>query len=86
MGSQAKKKSVRILRDLYDAGIKTAEALDKDSLKSQLKAANKREAEIALILGQREILEEIIIIRDMKTGAQETVALEKVVEAIKKRI
>ncbi|MFA5386698.1 MAG: histidine--tRNA ligase [Candidatus Paceibacterota bacterium] len=85
-GSQAKKKSIKILNELYHAGIKTTESLDKDSLKAQLKAADKRGVDFSLILGQREVLEDIIIIRDMKTGAQETVAIDRVVDEIKKRI
>lgn len=86
LGNQAKRKSIKILKALYGAGIKTAEALEKDSLKAQLKAADKKRVDFALILGQREVLEDIIIIRDMKTGAQETVAINKVVDEIKKRI
>jgi histidyl-tRNA synthetase len=37
-----------------------------------------------LILGQKEALEEAIIIRDMKTGRQETVKLDKVVKEMEK--
>ena len=85
LGNQAKRKSIKILKALYNAGIKTAESLEKDSLKAQLKSADKKRADFALILGQREVLEDIIIIRDMKTGAQETVNIEKVVDEIKKR-
>jgi len=41
---------------------------------------------MALILGQREVFEENIIIRDMKNGVQETAPLSKVVDEVKKRI
>jgi len=85
LGSQAKKKSIKILKELYEAGIKTAEALDKDSLRVQLKAADKSGADFALILGQREVLDESIILRDMRTGVQENIAINKIVEEIKKR-
>ena len=86
LGSQAKKKSIKILKELYNAGIKTAEALDKDSLKAQLKAADKKGANFALILGQREVLDDSIILRDMKTGAQENIAIDKIIDEIKKRV
>lgn len=86
LGNQAKRKSIKILKALYNAGIKTAEALEKDSLKAQLKAADKKRVDFALILGQKEVIEDIIIIRDMKTGAQETVAIDRVVDEIKKRV
>jgi len=86
LGNQAKKKSIKILKELYNAGIKTAEALDKDSLKAQLKAADKKGANFALILGQREVLDDSIILRDMKTGAQENIAIDKIIDEIKKRV
>ncbi|MBI2626519.1 MAG: hypothetical protein HYW69_02925, partial [Candidatus Nealsonbacteria bacterium] len=40
----------------------------------------------ALILGQKEALDETIIIRDMQSGRQDTVRMEKVVDEIKKRL
>jgi histidyl-tRNA synthetase len=86
MGDQAKKKSVGILETLYDAGIPTKEAFSKDSLKAQLKAADKEGADLALILGQQEAFEDVIIVRDMKSGTQETIPISKMVEAIKKRL
>jgi len=39
-----------------------------------------------LILGQKEVFKESVIIRDLKTGVQETVLLKKVVAEIKKRL
>ncbi|GAI73455.1 unnamed protein product, partial [marine sediment metagenome] len=42
--------------------------------------------EIALILGQKEALEGSIIIRDMKSGAQETIPFDKVIKEVKKRL
>ncbi len=86
LGNQAKMKSISILKELYSAGIKTAEALDKDSLKAQLKVADKRRADFALILGQREVLEDNIILREMKTGVQETIAIDKLINEIKRRV
>jgi len=85
LGNQAKKKSIKILKELYNAGIKTTEALDKDSLRVQLKVADKNGANFALILGQREVLDDTIILRDMETGAQENIAIDKIIDEIKKR-
>jgi len=41
---------------------------------------------LTLILGQKEFFEETIIIRNMKTGVQETVPIGRVVEEVKKRL
>jgi histidyl-tRNA synthetase len=60
--------------------------LGKKSLKAQLKAADKRRVSSVLILGQKEVFEETIIIRDMISGAQETILLSKLIEEVKKRL
>jgi histidyl-tRNA synthetase len=86
IGKPAKKMAFCLIEAFRSAGIKIIESLGKESLKAQLKLADREEVEIALILGQREVFEESIIIRDMKSGAQETVPLSKVVEEIKKRL
>ena len=86
IGKPAKKMALCLIEAFRSAGIKVIESLGKDSLKSQLKLADKEGVELALILGQREVFEESIIIRDMKSGAQETVPMSKVVEEVKKRI
>ena len=86
MGDQAKKKSLSILENLYDAGICVKEAFSKDSLKSQLRMADRERAELALILGQQEVFEDVIILRDMQSGTQESVPLRKIVEEVKRRL
>ncbi len=86
IGNEAKKKNLIIFEELRKAGIKVSESFGKDSLKSQLRVANKANAILTLILGQKEVFEETIIIRNMKTGVQETVPISKVVEEVKKRL
>ncbi len=85
VGDLAKKKSLKIIEDLRRAGISVAEALGRESLKSQLKLADREGIELALIFGQKEIFEENIIVRNLKNSLQETVPLPKLVEEIKKR-
>lgn len=86
LGNLAKRKSLKLMEDFRKAKIQVAESLGRDSLKAQLKIADKVGAEYTLILGQKEALEGTIIIRDMATGRQETVKLEKVVGEMKKRL
>ena len=86
VGEQAKKKSLRIIESLRSAGIPVVESLGRESLKAQLKMADREGAELALIFGQREIFEENIIVRNLKNSLQETVALDKLVEEIKRRL
>lgn len=86
MGDEAKKRGLSLIEEFRKAGVRIGESFGKDSLKSQLRVADKDQAQLALILGQREVFEGSIIIRDMETGTQETVPLEKVVEEVKKRL
>ena len=86
IGDEAKKASVKFINNLRSNGIRTLESLGKKSLRNQLKTADKVKARFAVIVGQREVFEKSAIVRDMKTGAQETIILEKLVEELKKRL
>jgi histidyl-tRNA synthetase len=86
LGDMGKKKCLKLFEEFQSRGIKAGEAFSKESIKSQLKVADKEGAEWALIMGQREALEDTIIIKDMKTGAQETINLDRVINEIKKRL
>ncbi len=86
VGALAKKKSVSLLEELRKGGVNVVSNLGKSSLSAQLEGTDKAGAPLALILGQKEVFEESIIIRDMRIGTQETVPLDKVVGEIKKRL
>jgi len=86
LGMAAKRKSLKLFEEFRRARIRVAESFGKDSLKAQLRAADKAEVKYTLLLGQKEVLEGTIIIRDMKTGKQDIVKFDKVVDEIKKRI
>ncbi|HJN62232.1 MAG TPA: histidine--tRNA ligase [Candidatus Parcubacteria bacterium] len=86
LGDLAKRKSLKLFEDFRKEKIQVAESFGKDSLRTQLRKADKTGSAYTLIIGQKEALEGIIIIRDMKTGKQEIVKFEKVVREIKKRL
>ena len=86
MGDEAKKRGLALIEEFRKAGLRVNESFGKDSLKSQLRVADKDRAHFAMILGQKEVFEGSIIIRDMQTGTQESVPLERAVEEIKKRL
>lgn len=86
LGDAAKKKSLTLFENLRKAGIEVKSSLGRDSIKSQLRIANRYGVKYTLIFGQKEALEGSIIIREMDTGIQETVLLEKVVDEMKKRL
>jgi len=86
LGDLAKKKSFRLLEEFRTAGIMVAESFGRDSLKAQLNRADKIGAKYALILGQKEALEGVMIARDMQTGKQEIIKLENAVKEIKLKL
>ncbi|MEA2113043.1 MAG: histidine--tRNA ligase [Patescibacteria group bacterium] len=86
LGELGKKKSLKLFEKLQKAGIRTTTSFNRDKMTSQLKIANKLKARFALILGQKEALDETIIIRDMISGTQETVPIEKIVKILKRKL
>jgi len=86
LGILAKRKSLKLLEGFRGADIQVSESFGKDSLKSQLGRADRIGVKYTLILGQKEALEGTVIIRDMRTGGQETVKLESAVREMQKRL
>ena len=86
VGNLAKRKTLRIMEELRKSGIKVFEAISKDSMKLQLTKANKLAINTVLIIGQKEALNDTIIIKDMQTGKQSIVKQENIQKEIKKRI
>jgi len=86
LGNLAKRKSLKLLGDFRKAKIRVAESFGRDSLKAQLNRADKIKAKYTLILGQKEALEGVIIIRNMSNGRQEIVKLDKVIGEMKKKL
>jgi len=86
VGELAKRKSLKIFEDLRNNNIKVAEAFHKDSLVEQLRIADKLEIKFVLILGQKESIDNEIIIREMKTGKQKIIPFKGIIKEVKKRI
>ena len=86
LGDAAKKKSLSLFENLRKAGIPVKSSFGRDSIKAQLRIANRLGVKYTLIFGQKEAIEGTIIIREMDTGIQDTVLLDKVVDEVKKRL
>lgn len=86
LGDLAKKKALKLIEEFRKANITVRESFGKDLLKRQMTIADKSEAQLALIIGQKEVFEDSIIVRDLKSGVQETVALDRVIDEVRKRL
>lgn len=86
LGDLAKRRSFEILETLREAEIDARESLGRDSIKIQLKIAERVGARFAVILGQKEALDGTIIVRETGSGIQETVPQEKLTDFLKKKL
>ncbi len=86
LGDLGKKKSLKLMEEFRKNNIFVSESLSKHSIKSQMKSADKEGVKLTLIMGQKEALDNEIIIRDMTSGVQETVPIPKLIGEIKKRL
>ncbi len=86
LGELAKRKSLILFEEFRKVGIPAKASFGRDSIKSQLRIANRYGINYTLIMGQKEALDGSVIIREMDSGVQETVPLEKVVGIIQKRL
>ncbi len=65
--------SIKLVQRLREAGIKTLFDYSGNAIK-RLKKANRAEARFAVLLGEREILNQQFVVKDLDSGAQETIA------------
>ncbi|MBI2482731.1 histidine--tRNA ligase [Candidatus Uhrbacteria bacterium] len=86
LGDQAKRKAMRLYEELLAQQFTVAAHFSKDALKAQLEYANALNTRLTLILGQKEVIDGTIIIREMSSGIQEIIAYEKVVPEVRKRL
>lgn len=86
LGDMGRKKTLAMVEEFRKAKISVSESFGKDSLKIQMARAAKVGAKYTLIVGQKEALDESVIIRDMDTGKQDTVKIVDATAEVKKRL
>ncbi len=86
LGEAAKRKALVLFEELRRDNIRVAENFSKDSLRAQLDAANKLGAKFTIIIGQKEVVDGTVLLRDMEGGIQEVVDFKKVMGEVKKRL
>ena len=84
LGFEAKLKSLSVLEILRKAKIPLRQALAKDSLIAQLAVAERLAIPYALIFGQKEAVDNTVIVRNMDTRSQETVPMAELADYVKK--
>ncbi len=85
LGGEAKKRSLILFDELRKLNILVNSSFNENSMKSQLRQAEEMGVPFVLILGQKEVVDESIIIRDMRSGIQELIPLAKISTEIRKK-
>lgn len=86
LGEQARRRTLSLIEQLRKNGIITHHHLGKTSLKAQMEMADKFKVVYSLILGQREVQDGTVIIRDMESGIQEIVDQKKLRATLEKKL
>ncbi|MCD4693757.1 histidine--tRNA ligase [bacterium] len=86
LGEQARKKILGLFEELRKSGFKVRQSFTRDSLKDQLDEAGRVGAKFSLILGQKEVNDNTILLRDMESGNQEIIDYKKVKTELDKRL
>jgi len=83
IGLDAKLKSLCVIEVLRKAHIPIMQSLSKDSLSAQLAVAEKTGVPYVIIFGQKEAMENTVIVRNMDTRGQDTVPFAELPNYIK---
>jgi histidyl-tRNA synthetase len=78
LGEEAKVEAMKIASTLRKTGIAIITATGDKSLRGQMRQANSMGAAYALILGEQEIRNQNVILRDMKSGEQKTIPVAEI--------
>jgi histidyl-tRNA synthetase len=84
LGFEAKMKTLPILEILRKAHLPVYQSLSKDKLGAQLAQAEKMNVPYVIIFGQREAMDNTVIIRNMQNRSQDTVKIVDLLNYIKK--
>lgn len=86
LGDLAKKKSLKLFDEFRKNNIYVSESFGRDSVKAQLRVADRLGVDLALIIGQKEAIDNTIILREMQSGVQEIIPLEKIIDEVRRRL
>lgn len=83
MGDRAEREAVKLLFELRSAGIAAEKDYLQRKMKAQLKAADRSQARYVAILGEDELEQGVIALKEMATGEQQSVPLGELLSFLK---
>jgi histidyl-tRNA synthetase len=86
LGDIARRFALTTIKNITRAGYNIITAPGKDSLKGQMRLANKVKAKLAIIIGQKEALDKTVIIKNLDDGSQETVTEKQLLKKLESKL
>ena len=86
LGFGPKVRSLMVIEELKRAGIPVRHDLASDSLSTQLRDAEARGVRYTVIIGQKEFVDQTVILRDMKERNQENIPIDIMLKKLKKQL
>jgi len=86
LGEEAKKEGFQVLDKLREADIASDMDYENKSLKGQMRKANDLKVKFTILIGDEELKKQSLLLKDMASGAQEEISLDRSVEEIKERL
>lgn len=82
LGAAAQGPAFKLLMQLRQAGLKAGMDYAGRSMKAQMKQANKVNARFALIIGEDEVKESCVMLKDMEKSEQQKVSFDTIIEKL----
>lgn len=82
LGDAAQLEGFKLLSTLRNAGISALMDFAGRSMKAQMKQANKKNARFVLILGDDEVRDSVVTLKDMSNSEQRKIAIDEVINTI----
>jgi len=86
LGERAKIGALKVMNTLQQAQIRFAESIDRDGMQAQLNMADRLGVKWVLVLGQKEVLDKSVILRNVDSGMQEVISQDDLVEELQRRL
>ena len=83
LGADAKRPAFKLLNELRKAGIRSDMDYMDRKMKAQMRSADRLSAQAVVVIGEDEVAEDVVMLRNMSDGTQEKVATGDLIEKIK---
>ena len=83
---ETKDYALEVIQKLRENGIKVNFEYETKSFKAQKKKAGKLDSKYVIIIGEEEVQENKIVLKDFSTGEQEKLDIDKVIERVNENV